>query len=152
MWSTLGIDDVGPLEAWLAVMAQMDPGYASLTVDNLQMAMQLAPSRVQFYDGDGFQVALRFAYDGARDQWQFANLGFVGTVTPQQALDLAVGQLAQFLTDQQAYYVSAVVSKSIGYAPLGELYDLALEDASLEITVLYESDTAYVWKIQYVSG
>jgi hypothetical protein len=149
-WSTLAIDDFAGLESWLAVMLAMDPSYAGMTIDDVRWGMQSAQGQVFFYQGSGFQISLRFGYEARRGGWQWVNLGFVGSVTAAQALDLSIGRFHQFLADQQVASVTAVVPKSVAYAPLMQLYGLAQQDPRLHITVLYESDSAYVWQIEYI--
>ncbi len=149
MWRTLGLLDVDGLRQWLSVVDGSAPWCGGQSIEDLQVSIQRNRGQVFLYTGAGFQIAIRFEFDPTRERWQMASTGFVGNTTPAAALDLIVARFAQFLADQNASSIFCVVQKQAPSPTMSDYYQRIPQHPDLLVTVHRETDTAWLWEVEY---
>ena len=150
MWTQIGADDAAGLARQVAIMQQMDHGYAGLKTSDLVASIVTQQGEVWHYQGQGFEIGLLFQYSHERKHWQLAQVGFVANVQPAAALDLVVARGRDFSQSHGVASVFAARPATMDYQPLLVFYDLCLTNPNLHIRVVAQNEVKTIWEISYV--
>jgi len=151
MWTQIDASNVPGLARHVAIMQQMDRGYAELKASSLVFAISEEQGEVWHYQGTNFEIAMMFRYLAPRRQFHLAHVGFVGNVQPAQVLDINILRGRDFFRSHSIQAVVGVRPKSIDFQPLALYHDLCLTHPNLKISVESETEEKVVWNIAYKS-
>lgn len=151
-WLDVILEDIDMVRRWLRVNQQMDPHYLMETplVFGNSMGHRPSPWGASYYFWTSeFEVVLRLVYNQRHKQHEVQSVGFVGKITPQDALDLAVDRTVDYLRERQARSVRAVVPKQMRNPGILKLYDLARNHFRLRVAVQADSPHFSRWLIDF---
>lgn len=149
-WLDVILEDIDMVRRWLRVNQQMDPFYLHETPLLFGNSMAHRPSPLgaaYYYWTPEFEVVLRLVLNERRMLHQVQSIGFVGSTTPQAALDLAVDRGVAYLRERDDNRVIATVPKKMGNPRILELYRLIPSHPRLEVTVEADTPTRFRWLI-----
>jgi hypothetical protein len=149
MWTQVSMTDTAGLSRHVAIMQQMDHRYAKLASRDLVMSILERQGEVWHYQGQGFDIGMALQYRQERQEWELAQLGFVGQVQVSQVLDLVIQKGLAFTQAHGISSLSAVRPNAIDYQPLETFYQLCAQDTRIRITAGRQVVLGTVWHLAY---
>ena len=150
-WLDVVREDEDMVRRWLRVMWQMDDDYRRENIFLFNRNMGHRPSRYgasYYYWNGADELALRLVYCRPRGQHQVLNVGFLGTITPQRALDLLVDRAIEYLRERKATSMFALCPKQMTNRNILLLYDLVPGHPRFRVTTERESPSTKEWNIE----
>ena len=152
MWSQIDINDVTALTQWLNIARQMDQRYQFIRLGDVQATMRRKQGEAWYYQQDGVEMSILFQYSHSRRHWQLGHVGFLGPITPEDALDRMVERVRDFLTAHSASSVFGLKPPQMDHPPIQQLHNLVPGHPNLQVTVQDVTGEGEIWEIAYVAS
>ena len=150
MWTELTANDMAEAKVCVQIMQKMDRAYASLGPLWVRKLMLLERTRVFLYRDGNSQFALFLQLNQRMGRYRVYTCGFLGPLTPRQALDIGVAKLVDFMKQNNLKEVYGIKRKNLDSDPLNQFFDLVPQHPNLDVKVKhdYPDRTALVvtWK------
>ena len=150
MWSQIDVNDVIGLQQLLDIARQMDQRYQLAQLSDVRTPLLRKQGEAWLYQDGDVEMALLFEYSYPRRHWQVGYVGFLGTITPEDALEKMVECLSGFLTDHSVSSVFVLKPNNMDHPPIQQLHNLVPSHANLKVTVHNTTGEGAVWEIEYV--
>jgi hypothetical protein len=150
-WLPVICEDLDMVRRWLKVMHQMDRRYLRERTQVFCWAPGHRPNWMgasYYYWTPTSEVVLRMVYLGKRDLYQIMSVGFVGKISPKEALELLIEQAIVYLRSRAATSALALVPKSMDNPQVLKLYDLVPRHPRLRVTVEGDWSAVRRWHIE----
>ena len=150
-WLDVICEDQDMVRRWLNVVYQMDPLYRRETP---QMFGHFPGHRPGVMGASYYlwtatsEVAFRIVYVPFRAQYQAMSAGFVGNISPKEALDLVVDKGIKYMRTHGVTSVFARVPKKMANPQILVFYALVPEHPRLRVSPRFESHSLRVWNIE----
>jgi len=150
-WLDVIREDGDMVRRWLLVMHQMDGRYRreGLGLFGQNMAHRPSPWGASYYywTTKG-EVALRLIYSSGRKQHFVMSVGFVGRISPSDALELVIDRSIEYLRERNASSAFAVAPKRMEYPGILRLYDLVPSHHRLIVKTEQDTPASRTWNIE----
>ena len=136
MWREVDRDNTRLMECWCRIIRSMNGDYAArMDVGELLRNMGDEQGCTWYYDGNGFDIALRFHYVPKRDQYQLANIGFLGDVEPEAVLELAIEKCTEFLRARGKTHFFALRPKGMDHPGIERFHQLVPDHPKIDFAI-----------------
>lgn len=152
MWTKLTTNDQALAEKCVAVMRQMDRAYANLTTGKVLSFLVVKNGTVFLYQNGDVNIVLVLVPNPRLRKLRVYTCGFVGSITPEAALDLVVEKLIEEMTAGELSSVYAIRRRGLDHPPLNRFFDLAAIHPRLRVTVEHHMADRDAWNIALAAG
>lgn len=119
---------------YLQVMYAMNrPTYANEPADQVAPRMLRQQHEFYYYLGIDFELVIGFRWHKRRRSFELKSLGFVGDVSPAEALEHMVHKLTEFMRRNDLNRIFAVRPFTMESQEVLKLYDLAFAHRAIDI-------------------
>ena len=150
MWEEVTVDQSQVLQRVAAIGRLGDPRSRLATEEMMvtedRSALSSGAVKIYYYQGNGFELTLRFTYQPRRNRY-LACFGLYGSTTAQAAMDLMLQQTEASMQELGISEFYGMQPKQINFPLLQEFYDLAQTDPRIVETLFATLSDVWVYKI-----
>lgn len=133
-WVQLTRSNLSLGHRYIEVMCHMNrPSYATSHPARIVERMSRFPCEYFYYPGVDFEVVCGFKWSYRLRHYRLMSVGFVGDVSPREALELVVERFRRFVLEKQVDHVIAVRPLTMENPAILEFYELVLQHPSLVV-------------------
>ena len=151
MWTQITIDDIPRLERFSEIMQAMDFKYSWINVPTLRSGNRRYEGRLFLYQSANLEIALVICRRRRTDRYHIC-VGFLGTATPRNVLDLCVDATLRFADEHGISAIYAVRPRQVAHPPLQELHELLPSHPDVRARSVAEMSDAIIWKLERARG
>jgi len=151
MWTAIDHDDISRLERFVEIMQAMDLKYSWINVPTLRSGTRRYEGRLFLYQSGDLEIAL-VIYRGRRTDRYHICIGFLGTATPRDVLDLCVDATVRFADEHGISAIYAVRPRQVAHPPLQELHELLPSHPDVRVSSVAEMSDSIIWKLERARG
>ncbi len=140
-------DDLPRCRRFLAVMGEMDRHYRGEAHDRVIPRMLDPACAYYLGEGDDFELAIGFQWDGAREAFGLRTMGFVGNIEPHEALDLFVPHFLSFMRERSLRWIFAIQPIRMDNPRILQLYGLVPWRTDVVLTGGHHVQDGIYWRI-----
>ncbi len=122
--------------------------YACKRPQRIVYRMARFPCEYYYLQGDRFEVVCGYKWHQRQRLFRLMSVGFVGAISPQDALDLVVQNFCRFLFEKRIDHVAAIRPDVMENPAIVEFYKLAQQHPSVRIRGTHHRRGGAYWWIQ----
>jgi hypothetical protein len=146
-------EDEDMIRRFLNVMHHMDDSYRRATPDVFRQLPTHRPGWMggaYYYWTPTAEIVVRLQFHARRAMYQIATVGFVGSISPSEALDRMIDQTSRFVGARGQTTAFALVPKRMDNPEILKLYDLIPQHPRLKVTRMADVHDQRHWIIEFI--